>query len=151
MSQTPMLAIVLERGLIQWLISESWPVQLPLPRIVIVDYDIEGAGDDEITTFKIGNLPVRAKCRMAMPIATESYVDFLTPGAVLAAMGQRVDRKQAVSPLALARELRRRFQALDSELDRLGQPPTGDHYNRLHAIVNGWLLDILDALGDPPG
>lgn len=151
MPQTPLLAIVLEGGLIQWLITEAWPVQLALPRILIVDYDTEDASASEITTFKIGDLPVKALCRVANPVVSESYENFLSPSVVLAAMGQPVDVVQSASPLALARELRSRIQALDGELNRNERPPTGDDYNRLLAIVNGWLIDILGALGEPTG
>lgn len=149
MSQTPMLAIVQEGGLIQWLIVEAWPVQLPLPRILIVDYDIEGADDGDITNFSIGDLPVKAMCRTARPVVAEAYENFLSPRAVLAAMRQPVDTEPTASPLSLARELRNRVRALDDELNRNQQPPTGDDYNRLLAMVNGWLIDILDALGEP--
>lgn len=149
MSQTPLLAIVLEGGLVQWLIAEAWPVQLPLPCIVIVDYDTEGAGENEITTFAIGDLPVKALCRAATPVVSESYENFLSPKAVLTAMGRPVDSSQATSPLALTRALQSRIRALDDELVQKDQPPGGD-YDRLLAIVNGWLIEILDALGAEP-
>jgi len=148
MSQAPLLAIVLEGGRVQWLITEAWPVQLPLPHVVIVDYAVEGASDDDLTTFLIGDLPVKAKCRTATPIVSEAYEDFLSPGAVLAAMGRPVDSEQGVSPITLAREMQRRIQALDGELNLTERAPTGDDYNRLHAIVNGWLIDIVQALGE---
>lgn len=148
MSKTPLLAIVLEGGLVQWLITEAWPVEMPSPQIVIVDYDTEGASEDEITTFAIGDLPVTARCRVATSIASEPYEDFLSPSAVLAAMGRPVEGEETVSPLTLARELRSRIQMLDGELDRNERPPTGDDYNRLLAIVNGWLIDIMQALGE---
>lgn len=149
MPQTPTFAIILEGGLIQWLVTEAWPADLPPPRFVIVDYDTQGAADAEITTFSIGDLTVKALCRAAKPVACEAYQNFLSPNAVLAAMGQPVeDAEQRTSPLALARELRRKMQVLEGDLDRHERPPTGDDYNRLHAIVNGWLIDILQALGD---
>lgn len=148
MSQAPLLAIVLEGGRVQWLIAEAWPVQLPLPHVVIVDYAVEGASDHALTTFSIGDLPVKAKCRAATPIVAEAYENFLSPGAVLAAMGRPVESDQVVSPITLAREMQLRIQALDGELDRNERPPTGDDYNRLHAVVNGWLIDILGSLGE---
>lgn len=150
MSQAPLLAILLEGGRVQWLITEAWPVQLPLPQILIINYETEGASDGDLTTFSIGGLPVKARCRVATPIVSEACENFLSPSAVLAAMGRPVDRDQAVSPIMLAREMQRRIQALDGELDRNERPPTGDDYNRLHAIVNGWLIDIMQALGEPP-
>lgn len=151
MPQAPLLAIVVDRGLIQWLITEAWPVQIPQPRIVIVDYDIEDASPSEVTTFSIGDLKVNAMCRMAKPIPAESYENFLSPRAVLSAMGRPVDGESTPSPIMLAREMHRRVQAVHSELERHERSPTGDDYDRLHAIVSGWLIDILGVLEDRPG
>lgn len=150
MSQPPFLAIVIEGGMVQWLVAEAWPGHLPLPRIVIVDHDTDGVDDDAITTFTIGQETVRAVCSATTPAVAESYEEFLSPKAVLAALGEPVDGGPSPSPVLLTRELRSRIQALDGELDRNERPPTGDDYNRLHAIVNGWLIDILKALGDRP-
>ncbi|MCW5706922.1 hypothetical protein [Shinella sp.] len=150
MSQAPLLAILLEGGRVQCLITEAWPVQLPLPRIVIIDFDTEGASDDGLTTFSIGDMPVKARCRTGTPIVSEAYEGFLSPSAVLAAMGRPVASDRAVSPIMLASQMQRRIQALDAELNRNERPPTGDDYDRLHAIVNGWLIDITLALGERP-
>ncbi|EXL06472.1 hypothetical protein BG46_17115 [Brucella anthropi] len=150
MSQAPLLAIVLEGGRVQWLITEAWPVQLPLLHVVIIDYNTEGVSDDNLTTFSIGGLPVKARCRTATPVVSDSCENFLSPSAVLAAMGWPVESERSASPIRLARQMQRRIQALDGELERNERPPTGDDYNRLHAIVNGWLIDIMQALGEPP-
>lgn len=60
MSRIPSIAVVLGGGLVQAIIVQDWSGAIPLPRIAIVDYDTEGADDDEITRFSIGDDPAEA-------------------------------------------------------------------------------------------
>ena len=66
MPQPPYIAVVIEGGLIQTVITEHWPSQLPQPRIVVVDYDKEGS-DDELTQFSIGDEIMEALCHIEVP------------------------------------------------------------------------------------
>jgi len=150
MPQPPSLAIVLEGGNIQWLIAEDWPAGLAPLRIVIIDYDTEDYRDDELTRFTISDHEVKAACKAATPVVSESFEKFLSPKAVLAAMGQPVEAEPTSSPLALARVMRAKIQEIDDELNRNERSPTGDDYNRLYAVTNGWLIDILQVLGAEP-
>lgn len=87
MSQVPCIAIIIEGGIVQTTLIEHWPAQLPSPRIVVVDYDKEGAADDELTEFIIGNEVVTALCHVEVPSAYESFDrPALSPLAVLAAL-----------------------------------------------------------------
>ena len=72
MSRNPAMAVVIEGGLVQTIIVQAWPAEIALPRIVIVDYDIEGASDDEITRFSIGSDPAEAFCRGEVPQVYEA-------------------------------------------------------------------------------
>jgi len=146
MSRNPAMAVVIEGGLVQTIIVQAWPAVIPLPRIVIVDYDIEGASDDEITRFSIGRDPAEAFCRGEAPQVYEALADPLSPKVVLAALGDVLDGDVRDSPLAIARTLRETIVELDAQLSR----PTGDDYRRLHALTRRGLIDLLTALGDPP-
>ena len=146
MSRNPAMAVVIEGGLVQTIIIQAWPAEIPLPRIVIVDYDIEGTSDDEITRFSIGSDPAEAFCRGEVPQVYEALADALSPKVVLAALGDVLDGDVRDSPLAIARTLRERIVELDAQLSR----PTGDDYRRLYELTRRGLIDLLTALGDPP-
>ena len=146
MSRNPAMAVVIEGGLVQTIIVQAWPAEIPLPRIVIVDYDIEGASEDEITRFSIGSDPAEAFCRGEVPQVYEALADALSPKVVLAALGDGVDNDVRDSPLAIARTLRESVVELDAQLSR----PTGDDYRRLYELTRRGLIDLLTALGDPP-
>ncbi|WP_313024531.1 hypothetical protein [Pseudomonas lopnurensis] len=64
MSLPPYIAVVIDGGVIQTVITEHWPSQLPQPRIVVVDYDKDGARDDELTEFSIGDEILEALCHI---------------------------------------------------------------------------------------
>lgn len=83
MSQSPYIAVVLEGGLVQTIIIEAWPPALPLPGIVVVDYDTEGADDDELTAFTIGADHYEAVCHGVEPTVYESLEAALSPRALL--------------------------------------------------------------------
>jgi hypothetical protein len=150
MSRNPALAVVIEGGLVQTIIVEDWPTVIPLPRIVIVDYDIEGASDDEITRFFIGSDPAEAFCRGEAPQVYESISDALSPKVVLAALGDEVDGEVRDSPLAIARTLRESVVELDAQLSRSKREPSGEGYRRLYELTRRGLIDLLTAMGDPP-
>lgn len=150
MSRCPALAVVIEGGLVQTIIVQEWPAEIPLPRIVIVDYDIEGASDDEITRFSIGSDPAEAFCRGETPQVYEALPDALSPKVVLAALGDGVDNDVRDSPLAIARMLRERVGELDAQLSRPKREPSGDDYRRLYELTRRGLIDLLTALGDRP-
>lgn len=87
MSQIPCIAIVIEGGLVQTTLIERWPDQLPLPRIVVVDYDKDGADETELTEFDIGNEVVEALCHVEVPSVYESFDQpALSPCMVLAVL-----------------------------------------------------------------
>ena len=150
MSRNPAMAVVIEGGLVQTIIIQAWPAEIPLPRIVIVDYDIEGASDDEITRFSIGSDPAEAFCRGEVPQVFEALADALSPKAVLAALGEEVDDDVRDSSLAIARTLRERIVELDAQLSRPKREPSGDDYRRLYELTRRGLIDLLTALGDAP-
>jgi hypothetical protein len=91
MSQTPFIAVVLEGGQVRSTIAQDWPDSVPLPRVVIVDYDIDGADEDDLTHFSIGNSPAIALCHSEVPIRYENFRTALSPRAILAALGETVD------------------------------------------------------------
>ncbi len=148
MSRIPSFAVVLEGGLVQTVIVQDWPGQFPLPRIAVVDYDIEGAADDEITQFAIGDKPAEAICRGDVPEVYESLPVALSPRAVLAALGEPVDDGSADPAMTVARNVRNSIVALDETLNRKEQAPTGSDYNELYVLANCGLIDVLKAMGD---
>lgn len=150
MSRNPAMAVVIEGGLVQTIIIQAWPAEIPLPRIVIVDYDIEGASDDEITRFSIGGDPAEAFCRGEVPQVYEALADALSPKVLLTALGDEADDDVRDSPLAIARTLRERIVELDAQLSRPKREPSGDDYRRLYELTRRGLIDLLTALGDPP-
>ncbi|MCG8277421.1 hypothetical protein [Stenotrophomonas sp. NLF4-10] len=143
------MAVVLEGGLVQALLVEDWPTHIPLPRIAVMDYDTEGADDDEITHFLIGDKPEEAICHSAEPEVYESLTDALSPRAVLAALDDLPKGDDSDSPLSVARSVRQSILDLDARLNHLEQAPTGDDYNELYVLANCGLIDVLEALGDP--
>ncbi|MDR0578697.1 MAG: hypothetical protein LBI87_14495 [Candidatus Accumulibacter sp.] len=91
MSQTPYLAVILEGGQLHSVLLQEWPEQIPPPRIVVVDYDIDGVDEEELTHFSIGNQPQVALCRSEIPDRYEDYRAALSPKALWAALGEPVD------------------------------------------------------------
>ncbi|HAT3664678.1 TPA: hypothetical protein I8571_001700 [Citrobacter freundii] len=147
MSRTPSFAIVLEGGLVQAIVVQDWPRHLPLPPFVVVDYDTEGADDDEITRFDIGQSTAEAICRSDTPTVFESLPDALSPQSILTALGESIAEKMP-EPLALARSVREKIVDLDARLNAAEQSPTGDDYNQLYVIANCGLIEVQKALGD---
>ena len=87
MSHIPCIAVVIEGGVVQTILIEGWPDQFRLPRIVVVDYDKEGADESELTAFAIGNEIVEALCHVEVPSVYESFdKPALSPCMVLAAL-----------------------------------------------------------------
>jgi len=149
MPQPPTIAVIVEGGLVQTTLIEGWPAHQPLPRIVVVDYDKEGARDDELTEFCIGNEIVEALCHVELPSVHEAFdTPALSPCAVLAALGESIDVESAASPIAAARTLRRQIQNLEDLIHLHERPPDGGDYSRLYVLTVGALTDILMALGD---
>ncbi|WP_269495569.1 hypothetical protein [Castellaniella sp. S9] len=148
MPRNPSFAVVLEGGLVQSLLVQDWPAQIPMPRIAVVDYDTEGATDDEITHFSIGDKPEEAICRGEVPVLYESVTDALSPRAVLTALGESMDDEDAESPLTIAQSVRQTILDLDAQINANEQAPTGDDYNHLYVLANCGLIDVLKALGD---
>ncbi len=148
MSLNPSFAVVLEGGLVQYIIVQDWPRHLPLPAFAVVDYDTEGAAADEITHVSVGSSELEAVCRSELPEVFDSDSRALSPRAVLAALDEPVS-DAIPEPLALARAVRQTILDLDARLDATEQAPTGDDYNELYVLANGGLIDVLKALGDP--
>lgn len=150
MSLPPYIAVVIDGGVIQTVITEHWPSQLPQPRIVVVDYDKDGARDDELTEFSIGDEILEALCHIEVPTPLEAFdKPALSPHAVAAALGEADEASTAESPLSVARSVRQSIVELDQQLMQQEQPPTGDDYNHLYVLANCGLIDVLKALGDP--
>ncbi|MGK8436742.1 hypothetical protein ACRS3X_05200 [Ectopseudomonas hydrolytica] len=146
----PYIAIVIEGGVIQDVITEHWPSQLPRPRIVVVDYDKDGARDDELIEFSIGDEILEALCHVEVPTPFEAFdKPTLSPLAVLTALGETNDKSPAESPLSIARSVHQSIVDLDQQRMQQEQPPTGDDYNQLYVLANCGLIEVLKALGDP--
>lgn len=148
MSPISSIAVVLDGGLVQTVIVQDWPTTLPLPRIVVVDYDTDGADEDELTQFSIADTPTEAVCYQEPVSVYESFDKALSPNLVLAALGESIDQAPSESPLAIARRIRQSILDFDEQLERLEQPPTCDDYSHLYQLANGGLIDLLKALGD---
>lgn len=84
----PSFAIVLEGGLVQAILAQDWPENQPLPQFAVVNYDTEGADEDEITRFLIGNSEAEAVCWCEIPTVHEKLSGSLSPRAVIAAMSE---------------------------------------------------------------
>lgn len=149
MTRTATMAVVLEGGLVQSILLQDWPAQLPLPRIAVVDYDINDAGDHEITQFTIDGKPAQAICRAEVPETYESFLTALSPRAVLTALEAPMDDDGIEPPLSAARSVRQSILDLDARLNDAEQAPTGDDYNHLYVLANCGLIDVLKAMGDP--
>ncbi|HHX1076922.1 TPA: hypothetical protein ACU6G1_000451 [Pseudomonas aeruginosa] len=147
MPRNPSFAVVLEGGLVQAILVQDWPAHLSLPPFVVVDYDTEGADDDEITRFPIGDSEAEAVCRGESPTVHEALADSLSPRAVLAALDEPVV-DDGPDPLAIARSVRQDILDLDAMLNTAEQPPSGEDYNHLYVLANCGLIDVLKALGD---
>lgn len=149
MARTPSIAVVIEGGLVKVTLVEDWPGQVPLPRVVIVDYDNEGASDDELTTFNIGNEVLDARCHEETPSVYESFTKpALSPRAVLRALGVDDDDDDAQPPLEVARRVRQEILDLDARINATGQAPTGSDYNELYVLANCGLIEVRKSLGD---
>lgn len=150
MPQAPCIAVVVEGGLIQTVITEGWPNDLPRPRIVVVDYDKDGALDDELTEFSIGDEILEALCHVEVPTPFETFdKPALSPRAVLTALGEDQEELIAEVPLSIARSVRQSIVELDQQITQREQAPTGDDYNQLYVLANCGLINVLKALGDP--
>ena len=84
----PSIAIVIEHEQVKEVIFQDWPSQVLLPRIAVVDYDIKGVIDPEITRFPVGNCLAEAICYSASPVIHDPGDSTLSPNAVLAAMNE---------------------------------------------------------------
>ncbi|WP_238897533.1 hypothetical protein [Achromobacter xylosoxidans] len=146
MSFNPSFAVVLEGGLVQAIVAQDWPTELPLPAFAVVDYNTEGAADDEIT--RVGDAETEAICRSEIPSVFETIPGALSPRSVLAALGEPV-ADDVAEPLTLARSVRQGILDRDAEITAAERSPTGDDYNDIYLQANHGLIDVLKALGDP--
>jgi hypothetical protein len=83
MSKAPYLAVVFEDDLIPSVIVEGWPRDSPLPRIVMVNYDIETPHGEHVVAFTVGSDHHEAYCERLELIAYEKQHDVLSPKAIL--------------------------------------------------------------------
>jgi len=83
MPQASSIAVVLQRGVVETIIVEGWPNSIPLPRIVVVDYSVELADDDEVTEFTIGSDNHAAVCHEIAPTVHELQDVALSPKQLL--------------------------------------------------------------------
>jgi hypothetical protein len=72
---------------------------LPLPRIAVVDYDVDGADEDELFRIPIAGVTLEARCHSETPAVFDPSTSALSPRAVLAAL-DAADDGQARLPLA---------------------------------------------------
>jgi hypothetical protein len=141
------VAVVIEGGFVRSVIVQDWPPSFPLPRIVVVDYDIEYAtGDDTIFGIPVGDKTVEAFCHSEVPEVYERSLNVLSPRDALAVIGEPVEDREAESAMTVARKLRESIAAFDDELNRKEQSPTGSDYNALFALIDRGLIERLDAL-----
>lgn len=91
MSQIPCIAVVVEGGMVQFTIAQDWPDGVPLPRVVIVDDDTEGADEEDLIHFSVGGIPRIAVCRDEIPEVYEALHAALSPRAILEALDERAD------------------------------------------------------------
>jgi len=148
MSSPASMAVVLDGGFVQCVIAQNWPSTVPLPRLVVVDYDTEGADEEEITQFSIGDTTAEAICRVEPVSVYESFDKALSPTAVLAALGEPIAPTPSESPLAVARGVRQSILNLHGRLKRHEKPCTDDGYIALYETANRGLIEVLKALGD---
>lgn len=152
MTRTPSMAVVLETAGVESILVQDWPAQLPLPHIVVVDYDIEGSEyrDSGITQFTIGGEPAQAICTSDEPVVYESFPfqTTLSPRTVLRALGDPLDDDGTESPLSVARRVRQSILELGARLNDREQAPKRDRYNQLYVLANTGLIDVLKAMGD---
>ncbi|AYN19583.1 hypothetical protein [Alcaligenes aquatilis] len=149
MVRTPSIAVVIEGGLVQVTLVEDWPGQVPLPYVVIVDYDDDGVPDDELTTFSIGNEMLDARCHMEIPSVYESFSKpALSPRSVLRALGVE-DDGETRSPLHIAQWMKQSIANLHARINTTEQAPTGSDYKKLYVLANRCLISLLESLGAP--
>ncbi|MGE0278280.1 MAG: hypothetical protein AB7R40_23030 [Nitrospiraceae bacterium] len=87
MSKIPCIAVIIEGGIVQETLIENWPDQQPLPLVVVVDYDTDGADETSLTEFAIGDDVVEAICYADVPNVYETFDrPALSPSAVLSAL-----------------------------------------------------------------
>jgi hypothetical protein len=98
MNQTPYLAVVLRDGRMQSAVLEDWPVRIPRLRVVVVDYDIDGADEGDLTHFSVGGQQKAAHCQRALPDKYDGIETTLSPKAVWEALGLP-DESGTVDPL----------------------------------------------------
>ncbi|URW83066.1 hypothetical protein NBV64_01520 [Alcaligenes sp. DN25] len=146
MSQIPSMSIVLEGGMVQEVIAQAWPGTVPLPRLVVVDYDIEGDDDRNITRFHIGTQPYEAACHPMMPDLFEAFAMALSPRQLLGPLGEPVESTGTASSIVVVQRLQQRVMALDRQVS-LKQAPEGIDYVRLHAEVFVGLTEVLQSMG----
>jgi hypothetical protein len=88
----PSLAVVIEGGLVQSVIVQDWPKSVPRPRVAIVDYDTDGANEDDLLRFTIGSTPAQALCHSEMVEVYESFREALSPRDLLDALDDSQNR-----------------------------------------------------------
>jgi hypothetical protein len=88
MSQTPYLAVILKGGQIQSFIVQEWPDRVPLPDTVVVDYDIDGIDEENLTHFFNGDTQETAFCYSGIYDRYKNDKTLLSPKAVLAALDE---------------------------------------------------------------
>jgi hypothetical protein len=89
--KTPSIAIVLSGGDVLSVIIQEWPDSIPMPLAAIVDCDIQGVAEENLTHILVDKIPMVAVCRFEVP---ESYEDVKikpSPKEILATFGQFVD------------------------------------------------------------
>jgi hypothetical protein len=91
MSRTPCIAVVLEGWEVRSVLVQEWPDSVPLPFVAIVDYEIDGADERDLTPVSVGNTTKLALCRGVIPEVVEDRAKTLSPKAVLTALGAPFD------------------------------------------------------------
>jgi hypothetical protein len=68
-SRIPNIAIVLNGGDVLSVIVQEWPDSIPMPLAAIVDFDIQGVAEEDLTHILIDEIPFVAVCRFEVPNA----------------------------------------------------------------------------------
>jgi hypothetical protein len=76
---------------VQSVLVQEWPGAVPQSFVAIVDYEIDGANERDLTPVSIGNAAKLALCRGILPEVYEARAQTLSPQAVLTTLGAPFD------------------------------------------------------------
>ncbi|GAJ29343.1 hypothetical protein [Acidomonas methanolica] len=92
MSPIPSIAVALEGGIVLAVVLQDWPSHIPHPRIVVVDYDIDGADQAEIKVIPTGDGFTEALCYSEQAVIYENAPGAISPDAIINTLTLSADR-----------------------------------------------------------